>query len=108
MAGAILRQPRRAATDPMTSSCYIPQSSCSYRVILASTNPGDLILDPFFGSGTTGAVAKRLGRKWIGIEQNKNYAKIAEERINSISAIVREEFKPLKESTTQSFSSIFS
>ena len=36
VAGAILRQPRRAATDPMTSSCYIPQSSCSYRVILAS------------------------------------------------------------------------
>ena len=58
-----------------------------HRVILASTNPGDLILDPFFGSGTTGAVAKRLGRKWIGIEQNKNYAKIAEERINSITAI---------------------
>ena len=52
-----------------------------HRIILASTNPNDIILDPFFGSGTTGAVAKRLGRHWVGIERDKNYAKIAKERI---------------------------
>ena len=55
-----------------------------YRVLLSSTNPGDVVLDPFFGSGTTGAVAKKLGRHFIGIERDKRYIKIAEERIASI------------------------
>ena len=52
-----------------------------YRVILAATNPGDLILDPFFGTGTTGAVAKRLGRRYLGIERDVEYAEMAEKRI---------------------------
>jgi modification methylase len=52
-----------------------------YRVILATTNPGDLVLDPFFGTGTTGAVAKALGRRWIGIERDEGYRKLAAERI---------------------------
>ena len=52
------------------------------RVIISSSNPGDIVLDPFFGSGTTGAVAKRLGRHWIGIETNKRYISIAKERID--------------------------
>ena len=43
------------------------------RIILASTNEGDLILDPFNGSGTTGIVANKLNRKYIGIEQEKEY-----------------------------------
>jgi modification methylase len=47
-----------------------------YRVILSSSNPGDVVLDPFFGSGTTGVVAKRLQRNWIGIEKEKRYAQI--------------------------------
>ena len=51
------------------------------RVLLASTNPGDVVLDPFFGTGTTGAVAKQLGRRFIGIERDPDYAKAAEERI---------------------------
>ena len=55
-----------------------------YRVLLSSTNPGDLVLDPFFGSGTTGAVAKKLGRHFIGIERYDEYIKIARERIASI------------------------
>jgi DNA modification methylase len=55
-----------------------------YRIILSSTNPGDVILDPFFGVGTTGAVAKRLGRRWIGIEQDEGYAAIARDRIAAI------------------------
>lgn len=54
-----------------------------YRVILSSTNPGDLVLDPFFGTGTTGAVAKVLHRDWVGIEADSGYVQIAQERINS-------------------------
>ena len=55
-----------------------------YRVILASTRKGDVVLDPFFGTGTTGAVAKRLGRRWIGIEADADYAKAATERIAAV------------------------
>jgi modification methylase len=51
---------------------------------MAASNPGDLVLDPFFGSGTTGAVAKRLSRKWIGIERDKKYIKIAQKRIDAV------------------------
>jgi len=56
-----------------------------YRVIMSSTNVGDVILDPFFGSGTTGAVAKKLGRNWIGIERDKKYVRVAQNRINAVS-----------------------
>jgi len=52
-----------------------------HRLLLASTNPGDLVLDPFFGTGTTGAVARRLGRRWLGIERDPAYAEAATERI---------------------------
>jgi modification methylase len=52
-----------------------------YRILLACTRPGDVVLDPFFGTGTTGAVAKRLGRRWIGIEREDAYVAAAEERI---------------------------
>ncbi len=55
-----------------------------YRVILASTNPGDIVLDPFFGSGTTGAVAKKLKRNFIGIEMEPKYVEIAAQRIATI------------------------
>jgi site-specific DNA-methyltransferase (adenine-specific) len=55
-----------------------------YRILLASTNPGDVILDPFFGTGTTGAVAKKLGRHFIGIERDEGYIKIAQERIAAV------------------------
>ncbi|RMH10553.1 MAG: site-specific DNA-methyltransferase [Armatimonadetes bacterium] len=55
-----------------------------YRVILASTKAGDVILDPFFGTGTTGAVAKRLGRHWIGIERDARYVEIARRRIDAV------------------------
>ena len=51
------------------------------RVLLACTQPGDVILDPFFGTGTTGAVAKRLGRHFIGCERDSGYIDVAEERI---------------------------
>ena len=53
------------------------------RIILASTKEEDVILDPFMGSGTTGVVAKRLGRQFIGIEENKEYYEIAKRRIEN-------------------------
>lgn len=52
-----------------------------YRIMLACTNPGDVVLDPFFGTGTTGAVAKRLGRNFIGVEREDDYIAAAQERI---------------------------
>ena len=55
-----------------------------HRVILSSSQPGDVILDPFFGTGTTGAVAKRLGRKYIGIERETDYIKVAQKRISHV------------------------
>jgi modification methylase len=54
-----------------------------YRILLACTKPGDVVLDPFFGTGTTGAVATRLGRRWIGIERDAAYVAVARERIAS-------------------------
>ncbi len=55
-----------------------------YRILMATTNPGDVVLDPFFGSGTTGAVAKKLHRQWIGIEREPRYVEIARRRIDAI------------------------
>jgi site-specific DNA-methyltransferase (adenine-specific) len=55
-----------------------------YRVLLASTNPGDVVLDPFFGTGTTGAAAARLNRRWIGIESDPLYIEVARQRIAAI------------------------
>jgi modification methylase len=55
-----------------------------YRILLASTNPGDVVLDPFFGTGTSGAVAKRLHRHWIGIERQVEYVELARKRIGAI------------------------
>ncbi|TVQ83650.1 MAG: site-specific DNA-methyltransferase [Micavibrio sp.] len=58
--------------------------SLLYRVILSSTEPGDVVLDPFFGTGTTGAVAKKLGRDYIGIEREDAYIKVAKKRLAAI------------------------
>jgi modification methylase len=52
-----------------------------HRIVLATTKPGDLILDPFFGTGTTGVAAKRLGRRYIGIEREAPYAQAARARL---------------------------
>ncbi len=56
--------------------------SLLHRVILATTHAGDVILDPFFGTGTTGAVAKMLGRDFIGIEREETYRRVAQDRID--------------------------
>ena len=62
------------------------------RVLLSASNPGDVVLDPFFGTGTTGAVAKALGRHFIGIEREQTYAKAARERIAAVQPLPPEAF----------------
>jgi len=71
------------------------------RVLTATTNPGDVVLDPFFGTGTTGAVAKRLGRRWIGIERDADYAKAAQERIAAVKPLGTSAIEPLKAKRTE-------
>ena len=57
--------------------------SLLHRILVGTTSPGDVILDPFFGTGTTGAVAKKLGRHFIGIEREAAYRKVAQKRIDN-------------------------
>ncbi len=60
------------------------------RILLAATDPGDVVFDPFFGSGTTGAVAKRLGRNFIGVEREPSYAAAARARIAAVEPLPAE------------------
>ncbi|PZU85450.1 MAG: modification methylase, partial [Chelatococcus sp.] len=62
------------------------------RVLLSASNPGDVVLDPFFGTGTTGAVAKALGRRFVGIERDGTYAEAARRRIAGIEPLPPEAF----------------
>lgn len=64
--------------------------SLLHRVLVGTTNPGDVVLDPFFGTGTTGAVAKKLGRHYIGIEREESYRKAAQKRLDRIRIFDRE------------------
>jgi modification methylase len=73
----------KSANGEKAHSTQKPESLL-HRVIVASTKPGDVVLDPFFGSGTTGAVAKRLGRRFIGLERDANYVRLARKRIAEI------------------------
>lgn len=66
------------------------------RIMLASTQPGDMVLDPFFGSGTTGAVAKKLGRNFVGIEREQAYIDAAEARINAVRPLGKAELEVLR------------
>jgi modification methylase len=66
------------------------------RAILAASRPGDVVLDPFFGTGTTGAVAKRLGRSFIGIERERGYARAAEKRIAAIEPLAQATLEPFQ------------
>ncbi len=58
--------------------------SLLHRILVGSTNPGDVVLDPFFGTGTTGAVAKMLGRDYIGIEREAAYRRAAAKRLGNV------------------------
>ncbi|HEY5721700.1 MAG TPA: site-specific DNA-methyltransferase [Allosphingosinicella sp.] len=73
----------RVKTDGVKAHPTQKPEALLYRVLLACTNAGDVVLDPFFGTGTTGAVARRLGRRWIGVEREPRYVKVARERIDS-------------------------
>lgn len=64
-----------------------------HRVLLASTKPGDLVLDPFFGTGTTGAAARRLGRRYVGIERETDYVQLARERIARVQPVAPEDLQ---------------
>lgn len=79
--------PERLKLDGRKAHSTQKPESLLYRVILSSTNPGDIVLDPFFGTGTTGAVAKKLGRQWIGIERDRKYVYLSEKRIEKISPL---------------------
>lgn len=59
------------------------------QILLTASKKGDLVLDPFIGSGTTAVVAKALGRNWIGIEKEKKYVEIANNRIEAYIALNR-------------------
>lgn len=65
-----------------------------FRCLMAASNPGDTILDPFFGTGTTGAMAKRLGRHFIGLERDPTYAAIARKRIACVEPLASEDVTP--------------
>jgi DNA modification methylase len=62
--------------------------SLLYLILQASSDPGDIVLDPFFGTGTTGAVARRLRRHWIGIEQNEKYIRAARRRLEGVTPLL--------------------
>ena len=63
--------------------CQMPEQLLG-RIVRVSSNPGDVVLDPFAGSGTTLAVAKKLGRRWIGCELSEEYVRAATERLNGV------------------------
>ena len=65
-----------------------------FRCLMAASNPGDVVLDPFFGTGTTGAVARRLGRRFIGLERDPDYAAIARKRIAEVEPLAAEDVSP--------------
>jgi DNA modification methylase len=75
---------QRIRTNGIKAHSTQKPESLLYRIILASSNPGDVVLDPFFGTGTTGAVAKKLGRNWIGIERDRKYIRVAQKRIDTV------------------------
>jgi modification methylase len=76
--------PERLKRDGQKAHPTQKPEALLHRVLLASTRPGDLVLDPFFGTGTTGAVARRLNRRFIGIERDPEYAALARERIVAV------------------------
>ncbi len=82
--------PERVKVDGRKAHPTQKPEALLHRIILASTDTNALVLDPFFGSGTTGAVARRLGRRYIGIERDPEYAEIARNRIAAVTPIADE------------------
>lgn len=71
------------------------------RILLAATHAGDVVLDPFLGSGTTGAAAKKLGRSFIGIENNETYAKAARTRIAAVTPLPPGAIEPVQDKRSE-------
>jgi modification methylase len=76
--------PERVRVNGKKAHSTQKPESLLYRVLLASTQAGDVVLDPFFGTGTTGAAAKLLGRRWIGVEREAEYVELARARIEAV------------------------
>ena len=89
-------QERLKKTDGQKAHPTQKPESLLHRVILSSTDIGDVVLDPFFGTGTTGAVAKKLGRDFIGIEREKDYITHAKARIAGITTGDESMLKPIE------------
>jgi modification methylase len=87
---------RRETTDSGRRKLHPTQKpeALVARALLAASRPGDLVLDPFFGTGTTGAVAKRLHRRFIGIERDADYARAAEARIAAVEPLPQPTIAP--------------
>ncbi len=79
----------RIKTDGKKAHSTQKPEELLYRIILATSNENDIVLDPFFGSGTTGAVAKKLRRNFIGLEREKKYIQVATARIKKIVPIAK-------------------
>ena len=94
LAHSAVRRPERLKRDGQKAHPTQKPEALLHRVLLASTKPGDLVLDPFFGTGTTGAVARRLGRRFIGIERDADYAAIARERIAAVEPAAADARRP--------------
>jgi DNA modification methylase len=88
-AGSNLRNWWIIPTEGYDGAHFAVMPSALARIcILAGSRPGDIVLDPFFGSGTTGQVAEQLGRKWIGIDLNPDYIALAKERTQQMGMIL--------------------
>jgi DNA modification methylase len=83
--------------------CQMPEAVLE-RILRVSSNPGDVVLDPFAGSGTTLAVARRLGRRYLGIELSPSYAEAARQRLAQIPLAVPEEASETVTACSPSFS----
>jgi len=91
----------RVKTDGVKAHPTQKPEALLYRVLLACTHPGDVVLDPFFGTGTTGAVARRLGRRWIGIERETRYIGVARERVAATLALDESAMRTMASRRTQ-------
>ena len=83
--------PERLKKDGKKAHPTQKPESLLHRAVLSSTNVGDVVFDPFFGSGTTGAVAKKLGRRYVGIERDPEYIALAHERLAKVRQLAEDE-----------------
>ena len=83
--------PERLKKDGKKAHPTQKPESLLHRAVLASTEVGDVVFDPFFGSGTTGAVAKKLGRRYVGIERDPEYIALARGRLAQVRQLVEDE-----------------